>query len=125
MEGIYKRETWAAEFGSNSRGSQQILHGRLIESSPDDAGNFRIRRATQQTADKESQSHAIFIRPYMGKSYGAFTAAPGLHGAFEEKHGALDSPDGEYADFIARVLETAAHARLGHIPGHGEKLPLG
>jgi hypothetical protein len=125
MERIYLREIWAVESGSNSRGSQQILHGLLIESSPDNAGNFRIRRATQQTAEKEPQRYAIFICPYMGKAYDAFTPAPGLHGAIEEKHDALDSLDDEYADFIARVLETATHARLSHIPGHGEKLPLG
>lgn len=125
IEGIYPRHVWEVEAGNNSRGNQQILHGLMIESPPDDTGNFRIRRATRQAAEKEPQSYVIFICPYMGKAYDVFTPIQGLHGAIKEKHDALEPLDDEYADFIARVREAATHARLSHIPGHGEPLPLG
>jgi hypothetical protein len=126
IESVYPRDVWELEAANNSRGGQKILSGLLIESSPDDAGYFRIRRATRQSAEQEgTQRYVIFICPYMGKAYDVFTPIFGVHGAIKEKHDGMEPIDDEYADFIARVLIAASHAQLSHIPGHGEPLPKG
>ena len=126
VEKIYPRDVWEAEAANNSQGGQKILGGLLIESQPDDAGNFHLRRTTRGSAEIEgSQHYVIFICPYMGRAYDVFTPIFGVHGAIKEKHDALESVDDEYDDFIARVLDAASHARLSHIPVAGDRLPRG
>jgi hypothetical protein len=125
IEQLYPRNVWQAEAADNSRGSQSLHRGLVIESEPDADGNFRLRRATRQAADESPARHVIFICPFMGKAYDIYTPTLGVHGAIREKHDALTPLDDEYEDFIARVLETAKHAKLAHIPGPGERLPKG
>lgn len=127
IELIYPRAVWETEAGMNSERNGETLCGLLIESQPDDKGDFRIRRAARNVGEDHTNGHVVFLCPYMGRTYDTFTPRS-AHGAVTEKHdpfGALNDAARQYDDFIDGVIRTARTVVLQHIPGKGERLPKG
>jgi hypothetical protein len=107
VEAIYPRDVFENDAGLNSTADAVILHGVFIGSAPDEQGQFRIARATRQVGEAQDQSGLLFLPPYMGKAYGAFSLQGGSKGAVIENRDIMEPHPEEYIAFIDELIRAA------------------
>jgi hypothetical protein len=93
--------------GLNSTADVVILHGVFIGSAPNEQGQFRIARATRQVGEAQDQSGSLFLPPYMGRAYGAFSFQGGSKGAVIENCDIMEPHPEEYIAFIDELIRAA------------------
>lgn len=102
---LYSREAFAFDAGMNSTGKAPALRGLRIFSAPDPYGTFHVARATPSLGERPAPG-AVFICPYMGRAYGIFAAAVGVHGPVVERLDPFEQHPEEYDAFLAHFLRT-------------------
>lgn len=107
IEAIYPRDVFESDAGLNSTADAVILHGVFIGSAPDEQGQFRIARATRRVGEALHEPGSLFLPPYMGKAYGAFSLQGGSKGAVIENRDIMEPHPEEYAAFIDELIRAA------------------
>jgi hypothetical protein len=92
IEAIYPCDVFENDAGLNSTADAATLHGVFIGSAPDNQGEFRIARATRQVGEAPHESGSLFLCPYMGQAYGAFSLQGGSKGAVVENRDIMVTP---------------------------------
>jgi hypothetical protein len=104
IEAIYPCDVFENDAGLNSTADAAILHGVFIGSAPDEQGEFRIARATRQVGEAPHESGSLFLCPYMGQAYGAFSLQGGSKGAVVENLDIMVPHPEEYTAFIDELI---------------------
>jgi hypothetical protein len=104
IEAIYPRSVFENDAGLNSTADAAILHGVFIGSAPDEKGEFRIARATRQAGEAPHEPGSLFLCPYMGQAYGAFSLQGGSKGAVVENRDIMERHPEEYTAFIGELI---------------------
>ena len=107
VEAIYPRDVFENDAGLNSTADAVILHGVFIGSAPDEQGQFRMARATRQVGEAPHEPGSLFLSPYMGKAYGAFSLQGGSKGAVIENRDIMEPHPEEYIAFIDELIRAA------------------
>jgi hypothetical protein len=107
VEAIYPRDVFENDAGLNSTADAVILHGVFIGSAPDEQGQFRMARATRQVGEAQDQAGSLFLPPYLGKAYGAFSLQGGSKGAVIENRDIMEPHLEEYIAFIDELIRAA------------------
>jgi hypothetical protein len=107
IEASYPRDVFETDAGLNSTADAVILHGVFIGSAPDEQGQFRIARATRQVGETPHESGSLFLSPFMGKAYGAFSLQGGSKGAVIENRDIMEPHSEEYIAFIDEFIQAA------------------
>ncbi len=116
---IYPFEIFEADAAENSEADATIRHGLLIEGAPEGDGPLRVTRATKSIGEPPEGPDALFLCPYMGRSYGFFALRGGEMGAVEEKQNIFDPHPEEYDAFINTVMAVARDFEPMPPPDHG------
>ena len=107
VEAIYPCDVFENDAGLNSTTDAVILHGVFIGSAPDEQGQFRMARATRQVGEAPHEPGSLFLSPYMGKAYGAFSLQGGSKGAVIENRDIMEPHPEEYIAFIDELIRAA------------------
>jgi hypothetical protein len=107
IEAVYPRPVFEGDAGVNSKAGVAVLHGVFITSAPDERGDFRMTRATRRVGEVAHDHSALFLCPYMGKSYCAFSLQGGSKGAVAENGDIMAPHPEEYAAFIDELIRAA------------------
>jgi hypothetical protein len=119
---IYPLECFEIDAAQNSMARETTRHGLQIETAPDHDGSFHLRRITKSISGVPEGPHALFICPFMGRSYECFAMLGRTEGAEDNKLNISNLELHEYDAFIDAVIGAA----LGFTPpGPPHSPPLG
>lgn len=114
VEHIYSPQAFKRDAGLNSVGNTPVLHGVRITSQPDPEGRFELVPGNKQTGERDPEGDTAFLAPFLRVSEAAAQGASPYGGPEERGNapGETGREDGDYAAFVARVIETARTIRF-------------
>jgi len=129
IERLYPRDVFEADAGGNALAKASVLRGLRILSQPNEAGEFKLVRASQQVGEvhageAQGRGNGLFLAPNLGANFAALMRNDTDYGGAQEKQDAMASVAArrdEYAAFIDRVIETARTADFEQPIGRGEE----
>lgn len=114
LECVYPEDAFARDAAQNERASNELLHGVLIGSAPDDTGCFELDRATRHVGEPETPH---FLAPTRRDEE---LIEEGDH--HSPRQVAPPQPTAGYSQFLRDIIETAQRVgfRADQSPGYGE-----